>query len=293
MRALRSLRVNGARYPVNRYARAYSQSNIDKYREKLLKKAESEGVENIEQLKDKYKQVIEKHKIEFNKVDPLQILNKSEFKSNEVDERSTEINKVRGLRSVDLPKTDIKDLNSFIDVSKLSLHDNKEIELIWKARFANKERTFCGSVNGVTFSRIYKNIRQNPSFVLPLPHEDQGAELHFVQWAMPGPHTLHCMITSLAEYKLHQEYARPHTTMMFHSELLDSKQLVLMNGSIDHDSAVTHEQGVLLSLNVQRFYGADESTATGYRKVQMLKDFTANSPEFSAEALILETEVLD
>lgn len=42
---------------------------LEKYKEKLLQKAKAEGIETLDELKDKYKDVIEDKKLEFNKID--------------------------------------------------------------------------------------------------------------------------------------------------------------------------------------------------------------------------------
>lgn len=265
---------------------------MERYKEKLLQRAKAEGIETLDELKEKYKDVIAERKLEFNKID--QYLQPKGVSSDKVRTKAGEERAPRGPRP-DLPSAEasIKDLDSFVALDKFRLHDAKEIEMLWKARFADKDRQFCGVVNGETFSRIYRNARQNPNFVLPLPHEEQGAELHFVQWSFVGPFTLHCILTSVAEYKLHQEYARPHTTMMFHSELLADKNVALMNGSVEPDANLNHDQGLFLSLNVQRFYGADEKSESGLRKTALLHQFNSNSQSFSVDALLTETETLD
>lgn len=63
------------------------------------------------------------------------------------------------------------------------------------------------------------------------------------------------MLTSLAEYKLHKEYAKPHTTLMFHQELVADTGIVLMNGRVEEDVPLSMDEAQLLLLNVQRFYG--------------------------------------
>lgn len=266
-----------------------------KYQEKLAQKAKERGLDSVEALREALKEDLEKKRAELGKVPDAVRIHPKEEQKTESDAEGTGAAATRGPRKdiPDLPKADIKSLDSFIDVEKLQLHDAKEIELIWKARFEHKDNQLCGAINGLTFSRIYKNARLNPSFVLPLHHEEQGVELHYAQWAFVGPYTMHCMITSVAEYKLHQEYARPHTTVMIHSNLLTDKNLALMNAAVEKDSNVSQEQGAMLVLNLQRFYGADESTDSGRRKVEMLQHFTTGSPDFSPEALITETETLD
>jgi ATP synthase F1 complex assembly factor 1 len=280
--------VAAIRVPVVNALRAYSSDPMIRYRAKLEEKAKKERVSSVDELKAKLKHEIEKKRVEFNKIDPLQVLEKVTGGKEPLDSVARAPYKTPGV-----PKSDIKDLGSYVDVSKLSLHEPKEIELIWKARFAEKDNAFCGSLNGITFSMLYRNARKNPIFVLPLPHDDSGVELHFVQWSFAGQNTVHCMITTLVEYKLHQDFARPHTTLSFHSDFLSDKQLVLMNAVVEKDSSLTLQEAVFLSMNLQRFYSADTSSASGQRKLKLLEAFNSGSEEFSTDLLIQETETLD
>ncbi|CAN6600583.1 protein Atp11p, mitochondrial [Trichomonascus vanleenenianus] len=275
------------------FARAFSRTSVrlnddvlKRYKDKLHQRVKAEGLESIHELKNKYQDEIKNVREKFDKIDPLKHLDPEAA-------AKTELSKDRGRRPNIPDEEKVKDLSSFVDVARLSMHPSKEIEMIWKARFASQENSICGALDGVTFSRIYRNTRRFPRFVLPLPHEGQGAELHFVQWAFPGPYTMHCMFTSLAEFKLHQEYARPHTTMAIHSELLADKEMALMNGSVEKDSSLNQAHGAFLAANIQRFYGADESTESGLRKVALLEAFNSGSSEFSPERLIAEVETLD
>lgn len=266
--------------------RVFTRFNSDRskfYIDRLQQKAEQEGLKNVDELKQKYADTIKDHKKSANKENP--------FKFAEEEPSGP---KDRGKRSDDIPPIDEhKTLNHYVDLPKLSMHDAKEIGLLWKARFAEKERSLSGVIDHDTYRRIFRNARWNPRFVLPVPHEGQGAELHYLQWAVPGPYTLHCMITSLAEFKLHHDYARPHTTLAIHSELLAEKEIALMNGDVEKDANVTQAQGAFLVANLQRFYGANENSLPGKRKLELLQAFTRNSPDFTAAALIEEVETLD
>ena len=108
-----------------------------------------------------------------------------------------------------------------------------------------------------------------------------------------GPHTTHCMLTSLAEYKLHKEYAKPHTTLMFHQELVDEVGKVLMNGQVEEDVPLSMDEAQLLVLNVQRFYGGLTESEGSKRKLELLKEFTAGNPDFNMERLIEEAASFD
>lgn len=289
-------------------AQASSDTSVaDRYRAKLEQKAAAEGANSIQDLKDKYQDKIESQKKIFDETDPYAKIN---AQSSNNDETPT-LNQTGAAASEAIknapkvPSSDIKDLDSFIDVSKFKLHNRKEIEMLWKMRFSANPRAICGIIEGDTFSHMYKNARQNPMFVLPLPREDSsakedidaseknGIEMHLVQWSFVGPYTIHCIFTTLAEYKLHQEYARPHTTLIIHSDLLADKGFALMNGNIEKDAAIGVEESHLLTLFLQKFYSASPDTEAGKRKLAILSGFTQGDTNFSIDNLVAEVERLD
>ena len=101
------------------------------------------------------------------------------------------------------------------------------------------------------------------------------------------------MLTTVAEYKLHKEYAKPHTTLMFHQELSNSKDVVLMNGQVEEESSLTMDEAQLLVLNVQRFYGGIASAKGNEKKLALLRDFTSGNADFNMEELIAEAASID
>ncbi|ODQ67955.1 ATP11-domain-containing protein [Nadsonia fulvescens var. elongata DSM 6958] len=275
---------------------------LARYKEKLQKKAEVEGVKNIEDLKEKYKGKIDETKKELNSIDPFSaytaevestpVLSSTTFTSasSENADPTPAQKKQSGSPVAPLPKPNKGTLDTFVDVEKISLHNAKEIELIWRARHAETKKSLCAILEPATFERLYKTSRQNPMFVLPLPREGQGIEMHFAQWSFINDNTVHCLITTLGDFQLHGEYAKPHTTIMLHTDLADSKNIVLMNGAVEADSHITAEEGQFLVFVLQKFYGAINSDATGARRAQMLRDFTAGSSNFNVDLLIEEAQ---
>ncbi|KGQ07641.1 Protein ATP11 [Beauveria bassiana D1-5] len=124
--------------------------------------------------------------------------------------------------------------------------------------------------------------RRAPQFVLPVPHETQGAEMHFLQWVFdPASRT-----------------STPHTTITHHLDLADDKGLVLMQGHVVDDRGVKPEHAKWLAVCLQRFYGAWEAGVElqGERKEraearkQLLEWFAAGDARFSVEKLLEEAE---
>lgn len=275
-----------------RFYATKAQTPLERYQEQLQKKAQELGVTNVDDLKEKLKDQINQKKREFNAVDPLKELDQYEQQQAEKVKKNRE-NKDRGAIDKTVPKTPFKTLASYLDVEKVRQLPEKEVEFLWRARFQNKERSLLAMLNATQFANIFANAFKNPNFILPLPKEGDGYEMHFVQWATVGPDTTHCMLTSLAEYKLHKEYAKPHTTLMFHQELVDDIGAVLMNGQVEKDAALSLDEAQLLVLNVQRFYGGLTESPGSQRKLALLRAFTSGDAEFDMSKLIEEAASFD
>jgi ATP synthase F1 complex assembly factor 1 len=157
--------------------------------------------------------------------------------------------------------------------------------------------------------------RAAPQFVLPVPHEGEGAELHFLQWTFGSPPaaaaattpaiaTSTVLFTRLAEYKLHGEFAQPHTTVTHHVDLAAERGLVLMEGAVVDGRGASVDQAHWLVMCLQRFYGAlgdaevaagaatePEEVARGRRnRRQLVEWFGRGDPRFSVEALLEESQ---
>lgn len=264
---------------------------LEKYKAQLEKKAKELGVGSVDELKETLKDEIEAKKKEFRASDPLVKLEEYEKRRAELREKNAG-DKVRDAIDLSAPKEPFKTLSLYLDVEKVKVLPNKELEYLWRARFDGKEQVILAVLNALQYANIFSNAYKNPSFILPLPRGD-GYEMHFVQWAFVGPKTTHCMLTSLAEYKLHGEFAKPHTTLMFHLELVEDAGVVLMNGQVEDDAPLTMEDAQLLVLNVQRFYGGLVDSPGSKRKLALLEDFTLGNPNFDTDKLIEEAASMD
>lgn len=260
------------------------------------------GVKSVDELKEKLLSEITEKKKQMNIIDPLAELEEyerkqaEELKQRKLKEQASRGNgdaSVRGAIDASTPKSPFKTLSSYLDLDKTKTLPKAELQYIWRARFANKERSLHATIEAPLFAGIFANAFKNPSFVLPLPKEGDGYEMHFVQWAFVGPQTTHCMLTSLAEYKLHKEYSKPHTTLMFHQELVPDTGLVLMNGQVEDDVPLSMDEAQLLLLNVQRFYGGMPESDGSQRKLKMLRAFTLGDVSFSMDQLIEEAALMD
>jgi ATP synthase mitochondrial F1 complex assembly factor 1 len=101
------------------------------------------------------------------------------------------------------------------------------------------------------------------------------------------------MFTSLAEYKLRGEFAVPHTTLSHHTEIAESKGVVLAQGNVLEDRGVTVQDARWLVMALQKFYGAAEGDEAGERRRRMLEMFSKGEGGFSVDGLIEEVEKLE
>ena len=180
----------------------------------------------------------------------------------------------------------LKTLSSYIDISKTLELPQKEIEYIWRLRHASDPQSLCAVIPQSTYNRIESTARKHPQFILPLPREGQGAEIHFLQWTFPTPTTPTVMFTHLAEFKLRGEYAQPHTTVTHHLDLADQKGLILLQGSIVEGRGITVEEGKWLLMCLQKFYGSEDKV----ERRKLLEQFSHGDGDFKVERLLEEAE---
>ncbi|KAF3912112.1 hypothetical protein ABW21_db0204775 [Orbilia brochopaga] len=273
----------------------------DKYRHLLEQKARSEGLESVDQLKEAYKPQIDRYKRDSiappNLPDGLSHSPASSVLSSTPDTPTGTIPITDPPPAPPkIPKsTAQKSLSSFVDVSKILLHDAKEIEYIWRARHLADKNSLCATIPLPTYRRLEAAARKHPMFILPLPRPNQGVELHFLQWQFSSPETSNVMLTSLIEYKLRGEYAAPHTTVTHHLEICEEKGIVLLQGAVVENRGVSVEEAKWLLMALQKFYGAEEGQTGGEeasRRRELLRLFSEGKEEFDVQALIREAETI-
>lgn len=307
--SIRAARVTNVRFLQSK--KVIDQQIKEKYKEKLDAKAKQEGLDNAEKLLQEMKDKIEAKKKELNMIDPLKELEDYEQAMNLKNSISGKKKAAKDVNSNKIdpstPKVPFKTLESYLVLDKVKDLGVQEIDFLWRAKFQKDTQSLVAVAPTSTYNEMYKNARKNPTFVLPLPKEDAlvekpsdspandvPMEIHFVQWSFVGPETTHCMITTLMEYKLHKEYARPHTTISFHQELSKDKGIVLMNGHVDEDSAMTTSEAQVLLLNIQRFYGAFQTGSEVEKKrLALLEAFNNGSSTFSMDDCIALSQTLE
>lgn len=181
----------------------------------------------------------------------------------------------------------VKTLSSYIDVPKTLQLPPKEIEYIWRLRHASDPRSLCAVIPYPIYSRVAETARRHPQFILPLPRQGQGAEIHFLQWTFPSPTTTTVLFTHLAEFKLRGEFSQPHTTVTHHLDLAESRDLVLLQGSVMEGRGITVDEGKWLLMCLQKFYGGGDHKV---RRRKLLEQFNQGDGGFKVVELLEEAE---
>lgn len=289
-----------------------SRTVLEKYREKLDAKAREEGHASIEELKKAYADKISEVRTkDAKKTTP------TGTQANATSAGTTppppagpltpeagaahahEASSKDGQRPSSYPsKSGVKPLDQILDLPKARALPVPELTAVWRLRHASDPQTLCAVVPQHTYEAMEALARAHPQFVLPVPHPEQGAEMHFLQWTFDPPtRTATVLFTQLAEYKARGEFAVPHTTVTHHLDLVADKRVVLMQGHVVADRGVRPDDARWLVMCLQRFYGGwdgEKKDALGKdrseQRRQLLEWFGKGDSRFSVEQLLEEAE---
>ncbi|KAF9730793.1 hypothetical protein PMIN02_009928 [Paraphaeosphaeria minitans] len=291
---------------------------LAKYRDKLESKAREEGLPGISELKEAYKdriQDLRKQASVPGATAPLAASAAPQSPSPSSSSTATSApaspwpapppppTPQSASSASSKPPPGVRTLDSFLALDKITSLPAKEIQVLWRLRHASDPQSVHFSLPSATFTALLATAKRHPSFVIPLPREvpaeqlpeadldaaqsQTAAELQYLQFAHPHVNTTTLMFTSLAEYKLRGEFASPHTTITFHSELAGSHDLVLGQGTVVEGRGVTVDEARFLLMCMQKFYVInEEGTARG----ELLDMFTRGDGGFKVERLLEEAE---
>lgn len=316
---LRSLRASNQRrwaqvHDVRFLATTQASRNVlEKYRDKLDAKARQEGHADIQDLKKAYSDKIQEIRKKDATIPGIPPLNEPPAPTNSASADTTTTTPPRGQLAPEAAaahqtaqptsyplNSGVKTLDQILDLPKARTLPVPELTAIWRLRHASSPQALCAVVPQHTYEAMEAEARRHPQFVLPLPHPEQGAEMHFLQWTFdPATRTSTVLFTQLAEYKARGEFAVPHTTVTHHLDLVADKRVVLMQGSIVADRGVKPDDARWLVMCLQRFYGGwdgDKNDALGKERAEerkkLLEWFGKGDSRFSVEKLLEEAERL-
>ncbi|KAK5628060.1 hypothetical protein RRF57_003775 [Xylaria bambusicola] len=281
----------------------------EKYREKLERKAQAEGLRNADELKaayaDRIQELKKRDNISVPGLDALLADEEPQAHSKTGTKSQTQTETHRPPTTTSRSNTSqgsIKPLSEILDLDKARKLPVNELSAVWRLRHASPANALCAVIPTATYRTLEHTARSHPSFVLPVLRGDQGAEIHFLQWvfdAASGTSTV--LFTQLAEFKARGEWAQPHTSVTHYTDYGSSGEglsheenqgVVLMAGSlIEGRGASVHDASWLVSL-LQRFYG-EEGAGGDSAKRKLLEEFERGAGgEFSVQKLIEESAKL-
>ncbi|KAK4553287.1 hypothetical protein LTR86_009587 [Recurvomyces mirabilis] len=297
--------VHDVRFVASRNSSTNPSAVQEKYRAKLEQKAREKGLRNVEELKGEYevriRELREKATVPgANAPVSAQVPPRPEGIDAAVPYQVPPVPKEGGGDGgaaqdyAKASKDGVKTLSSFIDVQKTSELPSKEIEALWRLRHVRDSQSLCAVMPASTFTRIATTARKHPQFILPLPREGQGAEIHFLQWTFPSKNTATVLFTHLAEFKLRGEFAQPHTTVTHHLDLAGSNDIVLLEGRVTEDKALSVDEGKWLLMCLQKFYGfeahSEGAKQNAARRRKLMEQFSGGDETFKVEELVEEAE---
>ncbi|RDA93832.1 hypothetical protein CP533_6402 [Ophiocordyceps camponoti-saundersi (nom. inval.)] len=259
---------------------------LEKYRIKLQEKAQREGFQDIYSLKSAYSDKIEAQRRK-DAVEP-----RIEIPAGRPAPDDTPPGDASPRRGSGAAAAAVQPLNAILDVEKARELPEKELTAVWRLRHADSPQNICAVVPAATYRAMELAARTAPQFVLPVPHAEQGAEMHFLQWTFDAAsNTSTVLFTQLAEYKARGGFAQPHTTITHHLDFASDKGLVLMCGRLVDGRGVRPEHAQWLVMSLQRFYGAwDDKGENATARRELLKWFASGDSRFSVEKLLNESE---
>ncbi|KAI1382083.1 ATP11-domain-containing protein [Hypoxylon crocopeplum] len=281
-----------------------SRNVIEKYRDKLDRKAREEGLRDIGELKEAYRDRIQ----EIRKKDSVSIPGLDALLSDEpapAPEQKTQTQTTGSSDSNTSPDSQpqtpststptIKPLSDILDLPKARALPEKELSAIWRLRHASSPTSLCAVIPATTYTALEATARRHPSFVLPVPRgEGVGAEIHFLQWVFDREsQTATVLFTQLAEFKARGEWAQPHTSVTHYWDdgLASAPGVVLMAGNLVEGRGASVEDARWLVMLLQRFYGAEGVGRDGGKR-RLLEEFGRGGGGFSVERLLEESERL-
>ncbi|KTW30627.1 hypothetical protein T552_00343 [Pneumocystis carinii B80] len=259
-------------------AKDIPQELINKYKGKLEEKMKKENLSSIEELFKKYT-------IKSNK-ENTKTISESNFiqKNKNLTQTNTKILKNE-------KKDQIKTLSFYINVEKIRSYNVKKIESIWKACHSQDDHSLCGLIPSQKFEIMEKNAKRYNMFILPINHE-QGIEIHFLQWFFVNNFTKYILITSLLEYKVRGEFARPHTFLYYYTDLSSDKNIVLMKGELEKNRGITMNDLRIIIFQIEIFFSAIEGNQEDQLKLELLEKFNTGK-DFNISTLINECNKLN
>ncbi|KAK0564102.1 hypothetical protein OC844_001886 [Tilletia horrida] len=223
------------------------------------------------------------------------------------------------------PLSAIMDLNKLLAPGPdgtIPTADAAQVAELWTTYHTLKNK-LSAVIPLATYSRMLEVGSRYPRFVVPLPRgpapaaaedaaaapaptESGGHEMYYLEWGvlplptphlslastspsstnpLPKPSTV--LFTSLAEYKLRQEFAQPSLVLTHYTDLAHSHGVVLMRGEVTADNAdLGDAEAQRLCILLQRFYLPGAAEPSSNEHADLVRIFHEKPDAFDVSRLI-------
>lgn len=231
---------------------------------------------------DKYAEKIAK----FQKTSPDEFLQRIENEEKKLEEKKAkQEQQYKFYQSQAKPQLDLNNqpkqvqLNNIMKVDMIQDKSKEEIMDIWKDYHKQKD-CISGVLTPEQFDKMFELGKQYPTFLLPLPRE-HGYEFIVMQFYGTEIH-----MTPLLWYQAHKENAPECLSMVYYTELKESKGIVLMRGEFD-TKCIGVQEAQCLANELQLYYSTDNP-----ERLRLLDAFTRKPDEFKHMDLIAQLETI-
>lgn len=172
-----------------------------------------------------------------------------------------------------------KTLNEIMKIDMLEDKSKDEIVSIWH-EFHKDKNVVYGTLTTTAYETLNKHSSKYGSFLLPLPR-GKGYEFIMLQFENNEVH-----FTSLISYHTHKEDAPECLTLVYYSDLVDSKGIVLMKGEYDKNILSPIEAQFLVNL-LHLYYGENDE-----KRIKLMDTFNYDPENFQYMNLITEMDLI-
>lgn len=162
-------------------------------------------------------------------------------------------------------------LSSVLRIELMAGKTADEITDIWNAYHSAKSGLYCVLPASV-YDAMHARARKCPTFVYPVPR-GQGLEFFIGQWQGNA-----CCFSPLATFQAYGENAPVTVSVVYYTELSESKGIALVSGEVDASMLPLHLAQLLVH-QLHAFYGNEGN----YKLVESMQD---NPKDFRHEDVI-------
>ncbi|KAJ3416458.1 hypothetical protein HDV05_001616 [Chytridiales sp. JEL 0842] len=263
---------------------------LSKYASKLQKKAEADGFKSVEEYLAAQKKKEEEEKVRRWKEEERKALEEKERREKEAEKKAGSGEGKAAAGDGGKKVGGKAQLSDILNLDLARLESSSTISEIWNTHHTQTPHTLSGVLPPAFYKSFLERSSKYPYFILPLPKENGGVEFYWMQVTRDGG----VYFTSLEEYKLKQEKARPYLILTHFTDLLAEKDIVLMRGEIQTFAEgsgglmLKADEARLLVLLMQAFYvtGSEE-------KKRLLVKLHEKPGEFDFNDLLRAVDTLD